>query len=161
MSDYFFMINFLKQKRMRRLIYLLMVGIIAGVGFYSSNKTRRTFVFYNVKTGSPHIEERMLTYSPSKEAEIRQYAEEALFGPSDPASAPLFLRGTMLYSLFYDDGFVYINLSETAALPVPLHMDDMPVYKNLLTLQEGLRRNFPFIKRTLFFIEGNEIAAVF
>jgi hypothetical protein len=65
--------------------------------------------------------------------------------------APLFPRETRLQSLLYRDGVVYANFSESAALP-PLEGGD--VFRNLVSLYEGIMRNFSFVKDVRFFIVG-------
>ena len=54
----------------------------------------------------------------------------------------------------YREGAVYADLSESAALP-PLEGGD--VFLSLLTLNEGIRRNFSYIKDVRLFIGGNEV----
>jgi hypothetical protein len=49
---------------------------------------------------------------------------------------------------------VYADLSESAALPFSETGD---VFWSLLTLNEGIRRNFPYIKNVKLFIGGNEV----
>ena len=51
------------------------------------------------------------------------------------------------------DGTVYANLTEEAVFPPPGSMD---VFNNLLTLNEGIRRNFSYVKDVRLFIGGNE-----
>jgi hypothetical protein len=145
---------FLRDKGKRRLIYLLFLGAFAGAEFVSSGLVRRTFVFYSSIDGATAVEDRMLPYSPSREIDIRRYVEEALLGPVSPDSAPLFPQETRLRSLLYRDGVVFADLSESAALP-PLEGGD--VFRNLGTLQTGIRRNFSFIKDVKLFIAGHEV----
>jgi hypothetical protein len=145
---------FLRDKGKRRLIYLLLLGGIAWAEFAYSGLVRRTFVFYSGIDGAMVVEERMLPHSPSREIDIRRYAEEALLGPVSPDSAPLFPQETRLRSLLYRDGVVYADLSESAALP-PLEGGD--VFRNLYTLRAGIRRNFSFVEDVKIFIAGYEV----
>jgi hypothetical protein len=87
-------------------------------------------------------------------ADIRRYVEEALLGPASPDLAPLFARGSKLHSFMFRDSVVYADLTETAALPVDGVTD---VFRSLLTLNEGIRRNFPYVKDVQLFIGGNEV----
>jgi hypothetical protein len=146
------------------LLALCALGGFALADFLLSGKTRQTFVFYDMKTGASRIEERMVFKYPSEETQVKQYVEEAIFGPRSPDSAPLFAHGTRLFSLFYRNRVVYINLSEDAAFPVVT--EDMEVNvvsmtaarsRSFATLDEGLKRNFPFVQQTVFFIEGHSI----
>jgi hypothetical protein len=54
----------------------------------------------------------------------------------------------------YRQGVFYANLTESAALP-PREGGD--VFRSLLTLNEGIRRNFSFINDVKLFIGGNEV----
>ncbi|MDR0558101.1 MAG: GerMN domain-containing protein [Treponema sp.] len=155
-------IRFLTGKRMRRFLYLVIPSVIALKNAADSDTIRRAFVFYNMKDYTPQAEEHMLLRSPSEEASLTRYVEETLFGPRNPESAPLFPRGTKLLSLFYRDGIVYINLSETAALPVVIENGgavpmEGGVERGFSTFRESLARNFPFIKEIKFFIAGHSI----
>ncbi|MDR2101991.1 MAG: GerMN domain-containing protein [Treponema sp.] len=120
----------------------------------ASGLVRRTFVFYSSIDGTTTVEERMLPHSPSREIDIRRYVEEALLGPVSPDSASLFPQETRLRSLLYRDGVVYADLSEAAVLPSPEGGD---VFRNLYTLEAGIRRNFSFVRDIKLFIAGHEV----
>ncbi|MDR1072494.1 MAG: GerMN domain-containing protein [Treponema sp.] len=155
-------IRFFTSKRMRRLLYLIILGVAAIRNAVDSDTIRRTFVFYNMKNYTPQAEEHMLLRSHSEEASLTRYVEETLFGPRNPDSAPLFPRGTKLLSLFYRDGVVYIDLSEAAVLPVVIENSrsapaESGVARGVSTFRESLARNFPFIEEIKFFIEGHSI----
>jgi hypothetical protein len=143
--------NFWAVKSRRRLFFLALIGGAALVEFLTLGLARRTFVFYTGGSGMMAVEDRMLKRSPSREADIAQYVEEALLGPVSPDLLPLFPRETRLRSLLYRDGTVYADLSEDAALP-PL--EGGGVLANLKTLYDGIRRNFSFVKDVRFFIAG-------
>ena len=96
----------------------------------------------------------MLSRSRDKETDIRRYVDEALLGPSFPDLDPLFPRGTKLNSFMYRETVVYADLTESAALPLEGNWD---VFRSLLTLNEGIRRNFPFVTDVRIFIGGNEV----
>jgi hypothetical protein len=166
LKDFLFrkFLGIFKQKSLFHFLALCAIGGVAFVGFLLSNKTRQTFIFYGMKTGTSRTEERMLLKYPSEEMQVKQYVEEAVFGPRSPDSAPLFAHGTRLLSLLYRDGVVYINLSEDAAFPVVTEdMETTAVSmsaaraRSFATLDEGLKRNFPFVKQIVFFIEGHSM----
>ena len=96
----------------------------------------------------------MLKRSDSKENDMIRYVEEVLLGPMTANSLPLFPKGTKLESLLYRDKIIYLNLSEDAAM-APAEGGD--VYKNLNTLQTGIKRNFSNIDDIKFFIAGNSV----
>jgi len=96
----------------------------------------------------------MLRRSGDRETDIRRYVDEVLLGPSFPELDPLFPRGTKLNSFMYRETVVYADLSESAALPLEGSWD---VFRSLLTLNEGIRRNFPFVGDVRLFIGGNEV----
>ena len=145
---------FFSVKRNRRFAFLVVLGLAALGDFYFSGLVRRTFVFYSIIEGNTVVEDRMLRRSSDRETDIRRYVDEVLLGPVSPDSAPLFPRETRLNSFMYREGVVYADLSESAALPLPGGSD---VFRSLLTLNEGLRRNFSYIKDAKIFIGGNEV----
>ena len=146
--------NFFGKKKVRRTIYLVLLGAIALTECLYLGLARRTFVFYTIREGYMVVEDRMLRRSGDPETDIRRYIEEALLGPVSPDSAPLFPRETRLYSLMYREAVVYADLTESAALPP---MEGGSVFRSLLTLNEGVRRNFPYTKNVRLFIGGNEV----
>jgi len=145
---------FFSRKRNRRFVYLALIGLFALGEFLYSGLVRRTFVFYSNIEGITVVEDRMLRRSSDQETDIRRYIDEVLLGPVSPDSAPLFPRETRLNSFMYREGVVYADLTESAALPLGGNGD---VYRSLLTLNEGVRRNFPSIKDVRLFIGGNEV----
>jgi hypothetical protein len=148
--------KFFGRKRNRRFIYLVALSLFALADFLFSGLVRRTFVFYSNIDGNPVVEDRMLRRSGGRsgdrETDIRRYMDEVLLGPVSPDSALLFPRETRLHAFMYRDAAVYADLSEVAALP-----SDGDVFRNLLTLNEGIRRNFSYVKDVKLFIGGNEV----
>jgi hypothetical protein len=145
---------FFSNKRNRRISYLAALVLFALGEFLLSGLVRRTFVFYSNLEGTPAVEERMLRRSSDPETGIRRYIDEVLLGPVSPESAPLFPRETRLSSFIYRENVVYADLTESAALP----QEGQPgVFHSLLTLNEGVRRNFPYVKDVRIFIGGNEV----
>ena len=142
------------KKRNRRIFYLLVICLAALGDFLFLGLARRTFIFYSNREGNVVVEDRMLSRSGEQETDMRRYVEEVLLGPISPDSAPLFPRGTRLQSLMYREGIVYANLSESAALALLVGGD---TFRSLVTLKEGLRRNFSHVKEVRLFIEGNEV----
>ncbi|GHU06812.1 hypothetical protein FACS1894151_00230 [Spirochaetia bacterium] len=154
------MTNFLKTLfravtgKYARLLYLIIFCIFVGYQVKSAPEVRRTFVFYKVEGRSEVIEERMIAKSGSDEADISIYVQEALLGPALPDTAPLLSRETKLLSLLLRDAVVYADFSAEASL-APVEGGDL--FQNMLTLNQGIRRNFPSVKDVHFFISGNEI----
>jgi len=145
---------FFHRKRNRRLAYLALLCLFALGEFLLLGLVRRTFVFYSIIDGSMFVEDRMLRRSSDGEADIRRYVDEVLLGPVSPDSAPLFTKETRLSSFMYRDGVVYADLTEPAVFPVA---GGVGVFRSLLTLNEGIRRNFPKVKDVRLFIGGNEV----
>jgi hypothetical protein len=149
---------FFGKRKNRRLIYLVLLGLFALAEFRYFGLTRRTFVFYSGMDGKTVVEDRMLRRSPSRETDIRRYVDEALLGPVSPDSALLFPRETRLGAFMLREAVVYADLSESAALPLPDGKDaGNDVFRSLLTLNEGIRRNFPYVRDVRLFIGGNEV----
>ena len=145
--------RFLSKTKNRRLMYLVVISLIALGEFLLSGLVRRTFVFYSSLEGKTVVEDRMISRSRDRETDIRRYVDEVLLGPSFPELDPLFPRGTKLNSFMYRETVVYADLTESAALPVEGRWD---VFRSLITLNEGIRRNFPFVGDVRLFIGGNE-----
>jgi len=146
------------------LFALLFLAIAALLEFFTLGLARRTFLFYDIDSGVVIVENRLLPVSRGeiltsygsrrsspRELDITRYVEEALLGPVSSNSMPLFPRETRLRSLLYRNGIVYLDLSEEAALPPP---EGGEVFMNMKTLYAGIRRNFPFVRDTRFFIAG-------
>ena len=141
-------------KRLRRLFYLVVISLLALGDFNRLGLARRTFVFYPEMEGKIVVEDRRLRWSDDRETDIRRYVDDALLGPVSHGYKPLFPRETRLNSLMFRDGVVYADLSESAALP---YNEGGDVFRNLLTLNKGIRRNFPYTKNVKLFIGGNEV----
>ena len=150
---FFSLQEFFSRRTNRRAFYLFVICIVALGDSLFSGVTRRTYVFYSILGAEPIVETRMLPRADNKEADIQRYVEEALLGPMNPSSTILFPRGTRLISFMLRDGVVFANLSEPAALPIPEGRD---VFLSLLTLNQGIRRNFPAVRDVRLFIGGNE-----
>ena len=140
-------------KRIICLFLLVLLGLAALADYFRLGLARRTFVFYSELEGNTVVEDRMLHRSGDRETDIRRYIDEALLGPVTPGSEPLFPRETRLNSFMYRDEVVYSDLTVSAALP----SGGGDVFRSLLTLNEGIRRNFPYIKNVKLFIGGNEV----
>ena len=145
---------FFSKRRNRRLSYLVIICLFALFEFFYSGLVRRTIVFYSSIEGKMVVEDRMLRRSGNRETDIRRYVDEVLLGPSFPELDPLFTRETRLNSLMYRESVVYLDLSESAAFPLDGRGD---VFRSLLTLNEGIRRNFSFVEDVRLFIGGNEV----
>jgi spore germination protein GerM len=135
-----------------RFLLLALLGAFAFVEFRFSGLARRTFVFYSVLSGSVTVEDRMLHRAGDRETDMGRYVEEVLLGPVSPGLSPLFPLETRLRSLLYRDGVVYVNLSGPGALPVSKGEE---VFRNFLVLNQGIRRNFSYVKDVRLFVEGN------
>jgi hypothetical protein len=147
-------IGFFGKKHTRRLIYLCILGIAAYGNFLRLGLVRRTFVFYAMRDAVPVVEDRMFSQAASAEDDIIRYVEEVLLGPVSLDTAPLFPRETKLRSLLYREGVVYADLSAPAALPSQGNGD---AWRNLDTLNRGIRRNFSFVQDVKLFVEGHEV----
>jgi hypothetical protein len=134
-----------------RLLFMVILGIIAAVEFFSLGLARRTFVFYTVNSGEIVVEDRMMKYADSREGDIIRYTEETLLGPSAPDLLPLFPLETRLSSLLYRNGVVYADFTADAILPPE---EGGTAYGNFHTLYAGILRNFSYVKDVEFFIEG-------
>jgi len=98
----------------------------------------------------------MFHASESIETDIRRYVEEVLLGPVSPDAAHLLPRDTRLVSLICRNGTVFADFSLISALP-DVFPSENGVYLGFLTLNEGIRRNFPAVNDVKLFIGGTEI----
>ena len=146
--------SFFVNKRNRRILYLLAIIIAAILDFSQGNISRKTFVFFSGIEGNLVVEERMLHITDDPETDIGRYIDEVLLGPVSPGLEPLFSRDTRLNSYMFRDGIVYANLTENALFPPSPSHD---IFRSLLTLNEGIRRNFSNVEDVKLFIGGNEV----
>ena len=146
--------SFFARARNRRLLYLVIICLFTLGDFLYSGHARRTFVFYSDIGDNIVVEDRMLHRSGDRETDIRRYVDEVLLGPAAPGSNPLFPRETRLNSFMFRDAVVYADLTEDALLPLSGGGD---VFRSLLTLNEGIRRNFSYAKDVRLFIGGMEV----
>jgi hypothetical protein len=144
---------FFKKGHNAVLIIIVFLCLIAFIDYAAMGFARRTLVFYMPDTGQMLVEERMAAYTGSQETDISRYVEEVILGPISLEAEPLLNRGSRLESLLLREDAVYLNVSEEAAIP-PLNGS---LKDNLITLIEGIRRNFPFVNDVRIFIAGNEI----
>jgi hypothetical protein len=134
-----------------RLLPLVLLGVFALADFRFLGLARRTFVFYSAVNGSAAVEDRMLHRAETREMDLGRYVEEVLLGPVSPDLSPLFPPETALRSILYRNGVVYVNLSESAALPAA----GEGAFRNFLVLNQGIRRNFSYVKDVRLFVAGN------
>ncbi|MDR2471871.1 MAG: GerMN domain-containing protein [Treponema sp.] len=141
-------------RQIRRLAYLAALLAFAFFELARSALARRTFEFSTFDGGRPMVEDRMLYKTASRELNIRSYVEELILGPVSLDLAPLVTKGTGLRSFMFRDGTVYADFSGEAILEVP---GGRPLYDSFLTLNRGIRRNFPFVSGVKLFVGGNEV----
>ncbi|MCL1993139.1 MAG: GerMN domain-containing protein [Spirochaetes bacterium] len=141
----------------KKLLCLLLIAVIcfaALADFFTLGLARRTFVFYNLNSGREVVEERMLRITPSREADVARYVQEALLGPFAHDLLPLFPREARLHTLLLRDGVVYADFSQEAVFPLE---EGREVIYNFRTLRDGIFRNFPFVREVRFFIGGRAV----
>jgi spore germination protein GerM len=139
-------------RRYYRFLLLVLLGVFAFMEFRFLELARRTFVFYSAVNGSVTVEDRMLHRAENREMDLGRYVEEVLLGPVSPNLSPLFPPETALRSILYRNGVVYVNLSESAALPAS---EGGGAFGNFLVLNQGIRRNFSYVKDVRLFVAGN------
>ncbi|MDR0720235.1 MAG: GerMN domain-containing protein [Treponema sp.] len=145
--------EFFAARLSRRFFYLVCISLFALAEFLVLGMSRHVFVFYDARDGSVVVETRQIKRASSPETAIRRYVDEALLGPVLPELAPLFPKGSRLVSLLFRGGTVYADISQDALFPV----EGGDVFRSCLTLNKGIRRNFPSVKDVKLFIGGNEI----
>jgi hypothetical protein len=144
---------FFKKKHNTALLAIMLLCMTAVADYAVMGLARRTFLFYVPDTEQELVEERMIAYTGSQETDITRYVEEVILGPVSLEAEPLLNRGSLLDALLLRGYVVYLDLSEEAAIPPPTGR----LMDNLITLVEGIRRNFLFVKDVRIFIAGNEV----
>ncbi|GHV83276.1 hypothetical protein AGMMS50212_06160 [Spirochaetia bacterium] len=145
---------FIKKIKYFRLTLLAALCVIALIDFLVSGWARRTAVFFDLKSGKEVVEERLLSRTHSREMDITRYVEEIVLGPSSMENAPLLNKDSALNSVLLRDNTVYLGLSQEAAIHAEEGVELKTGFK---TIEECLKRNFPFVKNIRIFIDGNEI----
>ena len=141
-----------KRQRIAAFTGLLLLCFIATADYFVSGFARRTFVFYLIDTGQNIVEERMLMRTGSDEADIGRYVAEVILGPLSLEAAPLLDHGARLEAVLLRDGAVFLDFSREAAIPPPTG----GLADKFEVLNEGIRRNFSFVKDIRIFIAGQE-----
>lgn len=143
----------IKIKPVRRTAYLVLLLILAFVDYALFNKDRISLPFFRQSDAAVIVEERLLSRSGSLEERLDRYIAEILLGPSSIDYGPLLRHGTKANSLMVRSGIAFIDLSESAALPVPGGIDHR---LSLELFKKSIIKNNPGIKMVTLFIEGNE-----
>jgi len=100
------------------------------------------------------VETRFFYPGTTKEDRLQNYIEEYLLGPTTMDYLPLFPQDTRVDTVLIRNDHAYINLSETAALPVP---GSVPFEKREGLFAAMIMKNFQSIKEVSLFIAGNEV----
>jgi len=145
---------FLKKGRNSALTGLALLSLIALANYGLAGLSRRTFVFYEIGSEKPRVEERMIARTGALETDITRYVEDLLLGPLSMETAALLDRLAELDSLLVRDRTVFLNFSVEASIPPE---DGRPLLDNLVSLNEGIRRNFFGVEDVRVFIGGNEV----
>ena len=141
-------------RQIRRLAYLAVLIIFAIIEMGRSGLSRRTFEFFTYDNSQSVVEDRMLHRAATKENDIKSYVEELILGPVSVDYAPLITKGTKLRSFMFRDGTVFADFSKEAALPV---QGGMPLFDGFLAINQGIRRNFNYVRDVKMFVNGNEV----
>ena len=62
----------LSEKYKRRMVYLLILAILAGVDFLKNGLVRRTLMFYAINQGTEMVEDRFFPRTGSRETDLRR-----------------------------------------------------------------------------------------
>jgi len=146
--------HFLHGSRNRRLIFLILLLVVASVDLLLTPKKRYVFSFYSQKDNTLIAETRFFTPGETREGRLQHYIEEYLLGPASLDALPLFPLDASLETVMIRNDHAYINLSEFAALPVP---GIISFNERARLFTEMIRRNFQSIKEISLFIAGNEL----
>ncbi|WP_304223726.1 GerMN domain-containing protein [Gracilinema caldarium] len=145
---------FFRTSANRRLAVLIVLIVIAFVDILVTPQKRFVFSFYEQKSGSLRVETRFFPSGKTKEEQLQHYVEEYLLGPMLVDKLPLFPQDSRLETIMIRKDRAYINLSDTAALPVG---GSASFQERARVLAEMIKKNFVSIKEVTLFIAGNEL----
>lgn len=146
--------RFFKRSINRRLTILAVLLLAASIDILITPKKRFLFSFYSSKNTSTMVETRFFYPGTTKEDRLQNYIEEYLLGPTTMDYLPLIQQDTRVETVLIRKDHAYINLSETAALPVP---GSVPFEKREGLFAAMIMKNFQSIKEVSLFIAGNEV----
>ncbi|MEW6565332.1 MAG: GerMN domain-containing protein [Spirochaetota bacterium] len=138
----------------RRLTILAVLLLVASIDILVTPKKRFLFSFYSAKSTTAMVETRFFNPGTTKEDRLQHYIEEYLLGPTMVDYLPLFPQDARVDTVLIRKDHAYINLSETAALPVP---GSVPFEKREGLFAAMIMKNFQSIKEVSLFIAGNEV----
>jgi len=119
------------------LIFSFVLSLVLYLAFYPG--TRKLFLFESLDRRGVFAESRFIPRTHPY-AQVRWFTEDLLLGPQTDRYRPLFPIGTKLVSFFKgNDGTVYIDLSEEAALQKRTSSQTAVACK---LLEQNLRKNY-------------------
>jgi hypothetical protein len=132
-------------------VCLVTLSSIAGFDYYYRGQIRKTFEF-KTEEGTVAVEERLMNLrGEDEEIALQRYVEEWLYGPLSPELLSVFPSETVVLTLIYRDGTMYLNVSESAVFAQP------DIFTVGQILERGVYRNFPTVKNIHLFVEGHEV----
>jgi len=145
--------HFLRDPRKRRLLYIVVLLLIALLSIGFSGRARYLVGGY-VPPGKERWEIRFIQKQETMEENLRRFVEESLLGLQIPESSPIFHSDTQLETVMTRGKKAYIGFSAPAALPIsfPLSFEKRARFFCSLVL-----KNFPFLEEISLFISGNEV----
>ena len=138
-------------------LLLLVIFLVSLILFIISNshKADRIFFFPDHQSGKIIGESRKTPGIPfKKEKNMDIFTKELLLGPVGMNLDPIFAQGTKVEKLLYRNKIVYIDLNFMALLP-----DKRAVHgfsNSLLLIERNIKFNFPYVKRVVITILGQE-----
>ena len=131
----------------------------------SFNKANRIFFFTDHQSGKVIGETRRIPGTPSislfrqqlvekREKNMDIFVNELLLGPVNMKLDPVFSSGTKLEKILYRNKIVYLDLNFMTLLPDKKAVQGFE--ESLLLLEKNIKFNFPYIRRVVITILGQE-----
>lgn len=138
-------------------IFLLTILVLAFATsmvfcFIEKVERRHTFIFPSVEKGEYIIESRFLPKTNKSSMEF--FIDELLLGPQTERCQYVFAKDTMLNSFIFNNGIVYVDLSDHALYPAD---NQISIKNSCELLEKNLHNNFPSVKEVKIFINGNQV----
>jgi len=138
-------------------LLLIIILLISLALFFVSNKSKanRIFFFPERQSGRPIGESRKtpgILFDKEKNMDI--FVKELLLGPIGMNLDPVFPPGTKLEKLLYRDKTLYLDLNFMALLPDKRALHSFS--NSLLLIEKNIIFNFPYVKKVIVTILGQE-----
>lgn len=142
------------HKWLMAIIALFFLSVLLyGVSNFQHEKV--ILYFPDAVEGRVIAEYRTLPRETGRRQRIEQYIEESILGPANIRNYHIFLRDTSVRSVFFPGGGeLVVDLDRNAMKRIPGKA--LTLEQSFKILEDGIKLNFPAVRRVLFLLEGQE-----